>query len=137
MELIHSDLCDFHATHSLRNKKNVITFIDDATRFCYVYLWHAKDEALNKFKIYKTEVELQQNDLTKTLSMDRGGLYCDPSYFQSIGIIQETKNCIHHNKIVCLKGKIKLLNRWLIPCFLARVWVKDFGAKPCWGLVIF
>ncbi|GJY28800.1 zinc finger, CCHC-type containing protein [Tanacetum coccineum] len=33
LELIHSDLCDFHATPSLGNKKYVITFIDDAFRF--------------------------------------------------------------------------------------------------------
>nr|GEY89887.1 zinc finger, CCHC-type [Tanacetum cinerariifolium] len=32
LELIHSDLCDFHATPSLGNKKYVITFIDDAYR---------------------------------------------------------------------------------------------------------
>ncbi|GJT03094.1 zinc finger, CCHC-type containing protein [Tanacetum coccineum] len=90
LELIHSDLCDFHATPSLGNKKYVVTFIDDASRFCYVYLCHAKDEALDKFKIYKTEVELQQNDLIKTLRTDRGGEYYDHVYFQSIGIIHET-----------------------------------------------
>ncbi|GJY14222.1 zinc finger, CCHC-type containing protein [Tanacetum coccineum] len=84
------DLCDFHATHSLGNKKYVVTFIDDASRFCYVYLCHAKDEALDKFKIYKTEVELQQNDLIKILRTDRGGEYYDPVYFQSVGIIHET-----------------------------------------------
>jgi hypothetical protein len=33
-----------------------MNFIDDATRFCYVYLC-AKDEALEYFKIYKAEVE--------------------------------------------------------------------------------
>ncbi|GJU40546.1 zinc finger, CCHC-type containing protein [Tanacetum coccineum] len=91
LELIHSDLCDFHATPSLGNKKYVITFIDDASRFCYVYLLHAKDEALDKFRIYKTEVELQQNDLIKTLRTDRGGEYYDPVFFQSVGIIHETK----------------------------------------------
>ncbi|GJS78154.1 zinc finger, CCHC-type containing protein [Tanacetum coccineum] len=90
LELIHSDLCDFHATPSLGNKKYVITFIDDASRFCYVYLLHAKDEALDKFRIYKTEVELQQNDLVKTLRTDRGGEYYDPVFFQYVGIIHET-----------------------------------------------
>ncbi|GJW15969.1 zinc finger, CCHC-type containing protein [Tanacetum coccineum] len=90
LELIHSDLCDFHATPSLGNKKYVVTFIDDASRFCYVYLLHAKDEALDKFRIYKTEVELQQNDLIKTLRTDRGGEYYDPVFFQSVGIIHET-----------------------------------------------
>ncbi|GKA87608.1 zinc finger, CCHC-type containing protein [Tanacetum coccineum] len=63
---------------------------DDASRFCYVYLLHAKDEALDKFRIYKTEVELQQNDLVKTLRTDRGGEYYDPVFFQSVGIIHET-----------------------------------------------
>ncbi|GJY14530.1 zinc finger, CCHC-type containing protein [Tanacetum coccineum] len=120
LELIHSDLCGFHATLSLGNKRYVITFIDDASRFCYVYLLHAKDEALDKFRIYRTEVELQQNDLIKTLSTDRkyvitfiddasrfcyvyllhakdealdtdrGGEYYDPVFFQSVGIIHET-----------------------------------------------
>ncbi|GKB44919.1 zinc finger, CCHC-type containing protein [Tanacetum coccineum] len=90
LELIHSDLCDFHATPSLGNKKYVITFIDDASRVCYVYLLHAKDEALDKFRIYKTKVELQQNDLLKNLHTDRGGEYYDPVFLQFVGIIHET-----------------------------------------------
>ncbi|GJY96327.1 zinc finger, CCHC-type containing protein [Tanacetum coccineum] len=47
-------------------------------------------EALDKFRIYITEVELQQNDLIKTLRIDRGGEYYDPVFFQSVGIIHET-----------------------------------------------
>ncbi|GKC30604.1 zinc finger, CCHC-type containing protein [Tanacetum coccineum] len=35
LELIYSDLCDLHATPSLGNKKYFVTFIDDASRFCY------------------------------------------------------------------------------------------------------
>nr|GEW35691.1 hypothetical protein [Tanacetum cinerariifolium] len=72
------------------NKKYVITFIDDASMFFYVYLLHAKDEALDKIRIYKIEVELQQNDLIKTLRTDRGGEYYDPIFFQSVGVIHET-----------------------------------------------
>ncbi|GJX11747.1 zinc finger, CCHC-type containing protein [Tanacetum coccineum] len=70
-------------------EKNIL-LVYDAFRFCYVYLLHAKDEALDKFRIYKTEVELQQNDLIKTLRTDRGGEYYDPIFFQSVGIIHET-----------------------------------------------
>ncbi|GJV30569.1 putative reverse transcriptase domain-containing protein [Tanacetum coccineum] len=62
----------------------------DASRFCYVYLLHAKDEALDKFRIYKPEVELQQNDLIKTLRTDKGGEYYDHVFFQYVGIIHET-----------------------------------------------
>ncbi|KAI3731774.1 hypothetical protein L1987_62963 [Smallanthus sonchifolius] len=90
LELVHSDLCDFHSTPSLGNKKYVVTYIDDATRYCYVYLVHTKDEALDKFKIYKQEVELLHGDLIKALRTDRGGEYYDPVYFQSTGIIHQT-----------------------------------------------
>ena len=62
------------------NKKYAITFIDDYSKFCYVYLLHTKDEALNYFKIYKL----------KSLRIDKEGEYYDPSYFNSMGIINET-----------------------------------------------
>ncbi|GKC16440.1 zinc finger, CCHC-type containing protein [Tanacetum coccineum] len=98
------------------NKKYVVTFIDDASRFCYVYLCHAKDEALDKFKIYKTEVELQQNDLIKTLRTDKGGEYYDPVYFQSIGIIHETtapytpqQNGVPERKNRALEERVNLM----------------------------
>ena len=71
LELVHSDLCDFHATPSLGNKKYIVTFIDDSSRFCYVYLLHSKDEALEKFRIYKTEVELQLGISIKCLRTDQ------------------------------------------------------------------
>ncbi|GJW99131.1 zinc finger, CCHC-type containing protein [Tanacetum coccineum] len=74
LELIHSDLCDLHATPSLGNKKYFATFIDDASWFCYVYLLHTTDEALDKFKVFKTEVELKQGSLIKRFMTDRGGL---------------------------------------------------------------
>lgn len=90
LELVHSDLCDFHSTPSLGNKKYVVTFIDDATRFCYVYLVQAKSEALDKFRIFKTEVELQVGAQIKSLRTDRGGEFYDPLYFRSIGIVHQT-----------------------------------------------
>ncbi|GJV49008.1 zinc finger, CCHC-type containing protein [Tanacetum coccineum] len=68
LELIHSDLCDLHATPSLGNKK---------------------DEALDKFKVFKTEVELKQGSLIKRFRTDRGCEYMNNLYFQSVGIIYE------------------------------------------------
>ena len=38
-------------------KRYFMTFIDDCTRLCYVYLLKTKNEALYYFKIYKAEVE--------------------------------------------------------------------------------
>ena len=52
-----------------------MTFIDDCTRFCYVYLLKTNDEALHYFKIYKAEVENQLERKVKRLRSDRGGEY--------------------------------------------------------------
>ncbi|GJV77530.1 zinc finger, CCHC-type containing protein [Tanacetum coccineum] len=71
LELIYSDLCDLHATPSLGNNKYFVIFIDDASRFCYVYLLYTKDEALDKFKVFKIKVELQQRSLIKRFKTDR------------------------------------------------------------------
>jgi len=38
-------------------KRYFLTFIDDSTQFCYVYLLKTKDEAFYYFKAYKAEVE--------------------------------------------------------------------------------
>ncbi|GJV75822.1 zinc finger, CCHC-type containing protein [Tanacetum coccineum] len=107
LELIHSDLCDLHATPSLGNKKYFVTFIDDASRFCYVSLLHTKDEALDKLKVFKTEVKLHQRSLIKRFRTIRGGEYMDTLYFQSVGVIHEMTAPVLHNKMVYLKGKIE------------------------------
>nr|GEV73399.1 zinc finger, CCHC-type [Tanacetum cinerariifolium] len=59
-------------------------------RFCYVYLLHTKDEALDKYKVFKTKVELQQGSLIKRFRTNSGGEYMDTLYFQYVGIIHET-----------------------------------------------
>ena len=60
------------------DKKYFITFIDDCTHFCYVYLLRSKDEALDAFKIYKNEVENQLGKWIKAIRSDRGGEYESP-----------------------------------------------------------
>ena len=57
------------------SKKYFITFIDDCTRYCYVYLLRSKDEALEAFKLFKTEVENQLSKRIKEIRSDRGGDY--------------------------------------------------------------
>ncbi|GJW80273.1 retrovirus-related pol polyprotein from transposon TNT 1-94 [Tanacetum coccineum] len=73
--LIHTDLCDFKATPSREGTNYYITFIDDCSKFCYVYLINTKDEALNMFKTYKDEVENQLDKKIKILRSNRGGEY--------------------------------------------------------------
>ena len=92
LELIHSDLCEMNGVLTKGGKRYFMTLIDDATRFCYVYLLQTKDEALDYFKIYKAEVENQLERKIKRLRSDRGGEYF-PKVFDEFceehGIIHE------------------------------------------------
>ncbi|GJX81440.1 zinc finger, CCHC-type containing protein [Tanacetum coccineum] len=47
------------------------------------------DEVLEKFRIYKSEVEIKCDTRIKYLQTDRGGEYYDPRYFQSMGIVHQ------------------------------------------------
>ena len=46
-------------------KRYFITFIDDYSRFTYVFLIKTKDEAFEKFKEFKTMVENQKEKKLK------------------------------------------------------------------------
>ena len=37
LDLIHSDLCDFHASPALGNKKYVVTYVDEYSLYFYVF----------------------------------------------------------------------------------------------------
>jgi hypothetical protein len=54
-------------------RKHCIIFIDDCTRYCYIYLLKRNHEVLEIFKHYKNEVENQLNKKTKVIRSDRGG----------------------------------------------------------------
>ena len=73
-------------------KKYFITFIDDCTRYCYVYLLRGKDEAIEAFIQYKNEVKNQLNKKIKVLRSDRGGEYESPfgEFYLQYGIVHQT-----------------------------------------------
>jgi hypothetical protein len=57
-------------------KRCFMTLIDDASRYCYVYLMKTKDEALDYFKIFKAdEADNQLEKKIKCLRSDHGGEY--------------------------------------------------------------
>ena len=66
--------------------------MDDSTKYCYVYLLKSKGEAIEKFVLYKNEVENQLNRKIKVLRSDRGGEYESPfvDLCAQHGIIHET-----------------------------------------------
>jgi hypothetical protein len=55
LELICSDLCEMNDQLMNGGKRYFMMFIDDCTRFFYVYMFTSKNE--DYFKIYKAKVE--------------------------------------------------------------------------------
>jgi transposase InsO family protein len=91
LELIHSDLCEMNGELTKGGKKCFMTFIDDYTRYCYVYLLKIKDEALDSFKIYKAEVKNQLERKIKRLRSDCGGEY----FFNEFNLPCSERGIIH------------------------------------------
>ncbi|TYK30724.1 gag/pol protein [Cucumis melo var. makuwa] len=54
-----------------------ISFIDDYSRYGYIYLIQNKSDSFEKFKEYKAEVENESGKTIKTLRSDRGEEYMD------------------------------------------------------------
>jgi len=57
LDIIHTDICCLNMEAS--NTRYFITFIDDYSRYMYLYLLHSKDEALDAFKVFNAKVEKQ------------------------------------------------------------------------------
>ena len=75
LELIHTDICGPFPTASWNGQQYFILFIDDYSRYGYLYLIHEKSQSLDVFKAYKAEVENQLNKRIKCVKSDRGGEY--------------------------------------------------------------
>ena len=53
----------------------IFTFVDDCSSYCRVFLLKSKDEAKQKFLVYKTEVENQLDRKIKRLQSESGWEY--------------------------------------------------------------
>ena len=59
LELVHTDVCHPMSTQVKGGYEYFITFIDDYSRYGYVYLMRRKSEAFEKFKVFRVKVENQ------------------------------------------------------------------------------
>ena len=73
LEIIHTDIC--YPDMDANGPKYFIIFIDDYSRYMYLYLLRSKDEVLDAFKVFKAEVENQCGKHIKIVRSDRGGKY--------------------------------------------------------------
>ncbi|KAL6334275.1 hypothetical protein AAG906_014675 [Vitis piasezkii] len=75
LEIIHTDICGPLSVPCFTGEKYFITFIDDLSRYGYVYLMHEKSQAIDIFEMFIIEVERQLDKKIKIVRSDRGGEY--------------------------------------------------------------
>jgi len=91
-ELVHSNICELKDILTRRGNKCYITFIDDYSKYTYIYLIKHKDQVFQMFKNYKLDVENHKGKKIKFLS-DRGSDYFSmefSSFYEENGNINQT-----------------------------------------------
>ena len=80
LELVHIDVCRPFNVHALGGYEYFITFMDDYSKFGYVYLMHKKSDALDKFIELKAESKNQLGKRIKVLRSNRVGEYMSTQF---------------------------------------------------------
>ena len=80
LDLIHIDVCGPMSVHARGGFVHFITFIDDYSRYGYLYLIRYNSEAFEKFKEFRNEVEKQLGRSIKALRPDQGGEYLSQAF---------------------------------------------------------
>ncbi|MCO5589095.1 hypothetical protein L7F22_043061 [Adiantum nelumboides] len=85
LQLVHSDVCGPMRMPSVGNSLYFVTFIDDFSRFCWVYPLKAKSDVFAIFQHYVSMVENETGCKVQTLCTDRGGEYMSSAFKDFLG----------------------------------------------------
>ena len=77
---MHSDVCGKISTESLSGAEYFLTFIDDTTRYVWVYVLKRKDQVFERFLEWKALVEKSTGRKLKALRTDNGGEYTSTEF---------------------------------------------------------
>ena len=80
LELVHSNVCVPLNVQARGGYEYFVSFIDDFSRYAYIYLMQQKSETFEKFKEFRVEAEKQLGRSLKTFWSDRGGEYLDNEF---------------------------------------------------------
>ena len=75
LQLVHSDVCGPMPTESLGSKKYFVSFIDDYSRLCRIFLIRHKSDVFEKFKEFEASVTNECGLSIGTLRTYNGGEY--------------------------------------------------------------
>eukprot|EP00253_Pinus_taeda_P008959 PITA_08959 len=82
LELIHSDLCGPMLVSSANGNNYIMTFIDDYTRMCWVYLLKNKSDAFLTFKNFHKWMENDAQSHIGSIRTDNGKEYSSNEFEQ-------------------------------------------------------
>ena len=130
-DLVHTDVCGPITPTTFSGFRYFVTFIDDYSRYCTVYLIKSKDEVISKIFQFWNYVKNQTGSFPKIIRSDRGGEYTSlklKNFFETCGTeIQYTvPYCPQQN------GVAERKNRTLIE--MVKCMLIDSGLEKClWG----
>jgi hypothetical protein len=93
LEIVHTDVFGPTQVASMGKSRYFVTFIDDFSRYVYVYTLQAKSQVFGVLKEYVAMVENQTGNKVKCLRSDNGGEYTSKaveSFLKAKGIVHET-----------------------------------------------
>ena len=80
--MIHNDIAGPFPHMSMIQAKYALTFINDFSRYCWVYFLKHKSEVFGLFKVFRALVENQFGRKLKILEFDNGGEYVKSDFIQ-------------------------------------------------------
>ena len=122
-EIIHSDLSGKFSVDSLGGKRYYITFIDDFTRYSWIYFLRNKNDAYQSIREFIIRIKNQFNTTIKKIFSDNGGEYIDNRVTQFLienGVEHEFSPPYEHDS----NGIAERFNRTIVT--KARTMLLDF-----------
>ena len=92
LELVHTDVCGKLNAKSLSNSEYFLTFVDDYTRYVWLYVLKNKSDVFKKFTEWRTMVEQSTGKRLKVLRSDNGGEYTSKEFEEHLkrnGIVHQ------------------------------------------------
>jgi len=111
-EKVHSDLSGRMPVKTFGNNEYYMTFVDDYTRYCWIYLLKTKNGAEIALRHFWELIETQFKTRIKRLHPDNGTEYINQNvigYLKSKGTVHTTSPPYHHE----LNGVAERINRTL------------------------
>uniref|UniRef100_A0A2N9FCY2 Integrase catalytic domain-containing protein n=1 Tax=Fagus sylvatica TaxID=28930 RepID=A0A2N9FCY2_FAGSY len=91
-DIVHSDVWGPPRVGSLTGKRYYVSFVDDWSRFTWIYFLHRKSEVMQVFKQFHAMVCTQFNKKIKILRSDSGGEYIPKefkAFLASEGVVHQ------------------------------------------------